>query len=371
MIGIPIMRRADLRVLVVALMLVASAAACRRQSTQNADAEPSTLATPVIAAPVQVGSIRSVVHAAGSVTVPPDAEFLPTTRESSTILEMPRAEGEMVATGEVLVRLDIPSATQNVTRQRAELARAEAQLENANITLNRTRDVVERGLVPRRDLELAEQGLVAAKTDVARAQAALAAAEADAAGALIRAPFPGVVVRRFHNPGDALTGISTEPILRFVDTSRLEITVTMAAEDGGRIAAGATARVALVGDGPPIQLVVASTARAGTGTDVTARLTFVEAPALDVDTPVQVDIDADERTNALFVPAEAVIREGESQAVYIVRGDRAERRPVKTGLADATRIEIIDGVSRGELVITQGHIGLPDDAVISADVGSR
>jgi RND family efflux transporter MFP subunit len=364
------MRRPLLYLLLSACVL-APLGGCRRQAPQDAETEEASLITPVVARPVQVGAIRSVVRASGAVTAPPDAEFLATITEGATIVEMPRAVGEMAATGDVLVRLDIPAATQAVTRQQAEVARARADFENARIAVARTRDVVERGLVARRDLEIAEQELVEAQGAMSRAQAALAAAEAAAGRAQIRAPFPGIIVQRFHNPGDALAGISSDPILRLVDTSRLEVTATTNAEDGGRVAEGATARVGLVTGGPPIGLVVASKDRSGSGTDVRVRLTFTTPHMLALETPVQIDIDAEERPNAVFVPAEALVREGESQVVFVVNGDRAQRRPVTTGLADDVRIEITSGVTPGELVITDGHLGLPDGARISIETAPQ
>jgi RND family efflux transporter MFP subunit len=353
--------------LVLALALSLALGACGRQAAQEAGTDEATLITPVVARPVQVGAIRSVVRASGAVTAPADAEYLATVTEGATIVEMPRAVGDTVATGDLLVRLDIPAATQAVTRQQAEVARARADFENARIAAARTRDVVERGLVARRDLEIAEQELNEAEGAMARAQAALAAAEAAAGRALVRAPFPGTIVQRFHNPGDALPGIRSDPILRLVDTSRLEITATTTAEDGARVAEGATARVGLVTGGAPIGLVVASKGTTGSGSDVLVRLTFTTPHMLALETPVQVDIDAEERPNAVFVPAEALVREGESQVVFVVNGDQAQRRPVTTGLSDDARVEITSGVTAGDLVITSGHLGLPDGARVSIE----
>jgi multidrug efflux pump subunit AcrA (membrane-fusion protein) len=86
---------------------------------------------------------------------------------------------------------------------------------------------------------------------------------------------------------------------------------------------------------------------------------------LPVDTPVEIDIDAEERTGVVLVPAEALIRQGGAVTVLIANGSRAERRPVTTGLEDAQNVEITSGVRAGELVITRGHVGLADGAAIS------
>lgn len=95
---------------------------------------------------------------------------------------------------------------------------------------------------------------------------------------------------------------------------------------------------------------------------------LVDSAQLPVDSPVQLDIDAEERTDAVLVPAEALVREGGQATVLIAAGSRAERRVVTTGLEVGARVEVTSGVRAGELVITRGHIGLDDGAAISVAV---
>jgi hypothetical protein len=106
----------------------------------------------------------------------------------------------------------------------------------------------------------------------------------------------------------------------------------------------------------------ASAANADT---VAFRLVFAEPSTLAVDMPVQLDIDAEERTDTVLVPTEALVRDGNEAAVFVAADSRAERRRVKTGIEDAARTEITEGVRAGELVITRGHVGLSDGAAIT------
>jgi hypothetical protein len=57
--------------------------------------------------------------------------------------------------------------------------------------------------------------------------------------------------------------------------------------------------------------------------------------------------------------------------VMVAAGDRAARRPVTTGIATDAGVEVTSGLRAGELVITQGHIGLADGAAISVAVSDR
>ena len=101
------------------------------------------------------------------------------------------------------------------------------------------------------------------------------------------------------------------------------------------------------------------------------RLVFADAPAIAVDTPVEVDIDAEERTDVVFVTAEAIVGSGANAAVYVAVGNQAQRRTVTTGISDDERVEITSGVEAGDLVITRGQTNLPDGATISVDLGAR
>jgi multidrug efflux pump subunit AcrA (membrane-fusion protein) len=106
----------------------------------------------------------------------------------------------------------------------------------------------------------------------------------------------------------------------------------------------------------------------GTAT-IPVRLVFAGQGNLAAGMPVQVDIDAEQHTNAVLIPARALVREGEETAVFVAMGDKAQRRPVQVGLTDGTNIEILSGVKAGDMVIVDGQAGLPDEAKITIDTG--
>jgi RND family efflux transporter MFP subunit len=325
---------------------------------------------PVTARPAEIGSLRAVIHSTGIVTPAQGAEFLVVPPETTRILDVTKAEGDQVASGDVLVRFEAASANANVARQRAELAGAQALDENARIAQQRIRDFVERGLVARQEIDRADRELADAQAGVARAQSALAAAEAAAARAIVRAPFAGVVANRFKNPGDMAS--SADAVLRIVDPRRLEVTATVPSADVPRVVAGASARLVGGGDAGIIRLAVIG--RAGNidaqSGNAPVRLTFVEPPAVRVDAAVEVDIDAEERLGAVFVPAEAVVRSGRDAALFIAAGNTAERRAVTLGVETDERVEITSGLKAGELVVTRGQAALEDGAAISVDRGN-
>ena len=73
----------------------------------------------------------------------------------------------------------------------------------------------------------------------------------------------------------------------------------------------------------------------------------------------------------MIVPAAALVREGEETAVFVVMGDKAQRRPVQAGLTDGSDLEIVSGVKAGEMVIVEGQNGLPDGAKVTIETDNE
>ena len=347
----------------MAIALAIVTAACRRGAPPPAERQETI--TPVAATPAQKAAIRAVIHASGVVVPAQGGEFLVLAPEPARVIDVMKNVGDPVKTGDELARFDLPSATQAVARLTAELASAQAQAENARINQERVRGFVERGLVARRDLDVADRELADAQSALERSRTALNAAQAGASRGSVRAPFEGIVASRTHNPGDMILS-STDPILRVINPQRLEIVASIPRADQSRVVTGASARVAAAGT-EPVQLTVAGRVTDHELADaaVPFRLVFAGPTTLAVDTPVQLDIDAEERADTVLVPAEALIRDRGEVAVFVAVDSRAERRVVKTGIEDAARVEITAGLRPGELVITRGHIGLADGAAIT------
>jgi membrane fusion protein (multidrug efflux system) len=155
--------------------------------------------------------------------------------------------------------------------------------------------------------------------------------------------------------------------LRLVDPRRLDVVASVPEADISRVVPGASARIAGPAGADPIRLTVVRREVEGVGPDGTMpfRLVFSEPSPLTVDARVEIDIDAEERANAVLIPVEAVLRQGTEAAVMVANGSRAERRVVTLGIEDVQRVEVTSGLRAGELVITRGQLGLADGAAIS------
>jgi cobalt-zinc-cadmium efflux system membrane fusion protein len=359
--------KAGMKARLYILAFAALAGACSRAPESRPVIEPDRV--PVAAQLVSTGALRAVVQASGLVVPAEGAEFLLIAPEPARLVEVMKAVGDPVTSGEPLVRFELAGATSDLARQHADLAAAQARVERARAGLDRARDLVDRGLIPRVERDAAERELADAQDGFQRASTGLRNAEAAVGRSVVRAPFTGVVAARLHNPGDVVQPAATDPLLRIVDPARVEILATFERVDAARVLQGATARIPHPQDGSSIPLTVAARPAIPTSAGMVQVRLVPSAPVpIAVDTPVAVEIDAEERTNVVFVQPEWVVRRRDESVVMVAVGDTASRRIVTTGITTEAGVEITSGLKPGDLVITQGHVGLEDGAPISVVV---
>src|SRR5262249_20595979 len=128
----------------------------------------------------------------------------------------------------------------------------------ATDNVTRLRDLFERGVAARKEVQDAEKDLADAQAALAQADAGRVAAERLASRSTVTAAFNGIVAKRMHNPGDLVDATASDAILRVIDPARLEVDASVPIPDLSRIVVGSTARVILPGDQPAIPMKVAS-----------------------------------------------------------------------------------------------------------------
>ncbi len=350
-------------------LLIAAWLACAGCGHQAADEVESETIVPVSVEPAATGSIRGSISVTGTITAAPEAEQIVIAPQAARILEIPKAEGDRVAAGDVLVRFELPALAADVAAKHADVARQQARLENARAAQTRVHDLFDRGVAARKEVEDADRELLDTQASLTEAQATLSAAETSATLATIRARFSGVVAKRYHNAGEMVEASAADPIIRIVDPKRLEVTANVPIRDVARIVVGAAGRLHNpAGDDEIALRVVSRPAAIDPGTAAAPiRLSFAAANVAPVGTPVQVRIDTEEHKNVVLVPAASVVREAGETAVVVAHGEKAERRVVTVGLEDEVHVEIKSGVKPGDKVIVKGQAGLPDGARITTE----
>jgi RND family efflux transporter MFP subunit len=338
---------------------------CRGHAVEEVE---TTAAAAVTVQKVAPQTVEGIVAAAGTVAAAPGADWTITAPEAARIIEMPKAEGDPVKPGDLLVRFEIPSIASDLATHRAEGEQAQARVENAQASVDRLTTLVQHGVAAQKELEDARRELAEAKAALAQAQSTLQNATVLESRTVVRARFPGVVARRAHNPGDMVDASASDVVLRIVDPARLQVVAAIAIADVRRVAAGNRARILMPGtdDSEEGRVLTKPAAVDPAGVSAPVRIAFKEQTRLPVGTPVRVEIVSEEHTNALAVPIEAVVHEEDATYVMIAGSDnKAHRRKVVLGLTTPKLAEVTQGLKAGDPVIVQGQQGLPDGAAIN------
>ena len=100
---------------------------------------------------------------------------------------------------------------------------------------------------------------------------------------------------------------------------------------------------------------------AGVAVTTDALATYWNPAGLAMTQTVDVRIQVSERTSALVIPRGAVSIDGDKRYVFRVENRRLQRIPVTVGISNPTKIEILSGLSEGDVVALPGNVALKQD----------
>lgn len=319
--------------------------------------EPQTIETPpsrpIAGSRITVRDtlVPAVVELAG--TANPIQEATLSTRVMATVASVLVQEGDRVAAGALLARLDTRDLDARRAQVEAGLAEALAMEQDAEAMARRFRALFADSAATRVQLEQAETGLVRAQSAVRTARAGATELAAVASYAEIRAPFAGVVSRRFVDPG--AMAAPGAPLLLVEDHSRLRIEVTGSPTVFSGLSRGTTVEVLV--EGRLVRGEVEAVVRGEAGNMVRANVVVANADrALVAGSAATVMVPQGARS-VLVVPAGSLVRQGDLVGVDLVVADQAERRWVRIGrtLSDGL-VEVLSGVAAGDLVMVRDSL---------------
>jgi RND family efflux transporter MFP subunit len=372
--------------IVLGVLVVGGAAGAWLWSRREPVAE---VRTTVVQAQTGAGAAAgAVLNASGYVTARRRATV--SSKVTGKVLEVFVEEGKAVRRGQVLARLDDSQIRAGLAVAEAQLAAAEraaaedeARLREAELTMNRGRELVKAQVISRAELDAAEAqvatikariALAGQQVEVARTQ--VRARRTDLADMVVRAPFDGVAISKDAQPGEMISpvsaggGFTRTGICTLVDMSSLEIEVDVSENYINRVEPGQPVEAVLNAykdwriPGHVITTVPSADRQKAT---VRVRIGFDALdPRILPDMGVSVafleqarPVEAAPRPRIL-VPAAAVRTSGGTPVVFVVTDERVERRAVTTGLEDSGQVEIASGLNAGERVVVEGPDTLAD-----------
>ncbi|MBB5015467.1 efflux RND transporter periplasmic adaptor subunit [Rehaibacterium terrae] len=264
------------------------------------------------------------------------------------------SDGDRVKAGALLFSLD-------AALLRAEVNEAAANLERSRRAYERARELVGRQLLSRADFDAAKAGF-----DVDRARLASARARLDKM--TIRAPFDGVVGLRQVSPGD-FVGVG-QALVNLVRLDPMLVDFRLPEVHLGRIVAGQTVKLTV--DAWPGREFAGTVSAVDPQIDIDGRSALVRARVGNQDGALRPGLFARvalvlaRRAEALVVPEQAIWPVGDKRHVFRVEDGVAKLVEVRTGQRLPGLVEIVSGLSAGDVVVTAGQLKLRDGAQVVA-----
>jgi membrane fusion protein (multidrug efflux system) len=296
---------------------------------------------------VTATTLRDDVNAAG--TIRSNEAIVVRPEVAGRITRLNFGDGQAVKKGQVLVEFDSTVNQAEVQQAKAELSIAQANFER-NDELARQKFISVRA----RDESAANVQVLEAK--LALAQARLSKLE-------IKAPFSGIVGMRTVSVGDYVK--DGADLVNLEDISSVKVDFRVPEKFTDRVGKGQEFEAIV--DALPDKPFRARVDAIDPQVDSSGRSALLRGRIANPDGKLKpgmfarVRLTLAERKDALIVPEEAIVPQGGKSAVWKIVDGKAVRTEVKTGMRRDAKVEIVEGLKLGDIVVTAGQIRLARD----------
>ncbi len=330
---------------------------------------------PVKVVALTPGELRVVVNATTTSTIKSETEVTLSAQRTGRVVMLPVKEGDIVKKGALIARLDL---TEESVQSESVLAQSKATYEEAEKSLKRVEDLFNKGMVAQQDLDAARRAYEVAKSQY---QAATADADVKRDYSVLRAPFDGVIARKYTEVGELL--LPGKQIVTVVNPDRIYVLATIDEVDVGRLRLGQPVAVTVDAfPGEKFQGKVRRISPIVSGGKLETRTADVWIYFNNHQTKIKPGMSADVEilistlAAVLSVPSQAVVERDGKKQVYVFDGRSispgskavAKMKSVEVGETNWSFTEITKGLTAGECVITTPEAeGLKDGAKVKVE----
>jgi len=358
-------------------MVIAAGAAC----SKKADTKPVEVGQPPVAvtvAPVVQADLQESVDVVGTL----EAKFVSEVKSEVTgvVTEVYVTEWVPVRRGAKLARLDTRETEAGIEALKAAEAQARVGENRAKREYERALQLKEYGLITPQALDDAKTAVESAEAAMVSARAQIRSAETRLSKSFITSPMDGVVALRGISVGDRVENMGgNSPMFRIVDNRILDLTVSVPSSRLSSVRVGQA--VEFSSETLPGRTFTGRVMFINPAIDPASRSAKVIAEVSNADGQlkggafVKGRIVTGQRTGVLQVRKEALVNwnlDTRQAEVFVVAGDKAEKRAVTTGTGNGVSVEVLSGVQAGDQVVTRGAFALRggDRVVVSKGEGA-
>ncbi|MBX7275911.1 efflux RND transporter periplasmic adaptor subunit [Pseudomonas sp. M5A4_2d] len=334
--------------------------------------KPPSPGEPVAVVPVALQDVPVYIDALGTVT--PTRSVTVVTQVDGILSSVAFKEGQHVSKGQVIARIDDRALKAQLAVAKGTLAHDQAVLSNAQRDLARYRDLVKAGSTSQQTLDTQASLVQQQQGTVAADQGNVQNLDVQLSYCTITSPVDGVVGLRLVDPGNYVTTASTTGIVVITQMNPATVVFAVPEDDLGAInqALAHGSVTVLAYDRNKKSLLATGTLLAldnqvdtSTGT-IKVKAQFDDSgTALFPNQFVNARLKADTLRQIAVVPTRAIQHGSKGDFVFVINGNKASLRTIKTGPSTGDVSAVLDnGVKAGEQVITEGADKLDDGSAV-------
>ena len=343
------------------IALAGFAIACGPEEERTAE----TPARPAVVIPVTIRDFEEQIVASGELRAKHQADVA--AQVSGEITQIRADEGDAVADGEVVLEIDPERRNLDLEVARAGVAEAEASVAERKREVRRVSALAGSRIAAESQLDQAQTGLETAQSRLRGAKAQLGTAQRAVRDASVRARFDGHIARRWVDRGEFVA--AGQKLFELVSLDPIEVEFYLPEADTSRVKLGDPIEV---GVAPyPDEVFPATVAVISPTIDPRTRTLRVKAlidngdGRLSPGSFARAHLGVARHEGVVTVPEEAVLQRADGAVVFrVVAENRVERIVVGTGVIREGWVEIVEGLSPGDAVVSRGHSELVDGAVV-------
>jgi membrane fusion protein (multidrug efflux system) len=271
-------------------------------------------------------------------------------------------KGDKVQAGQALGEIEVPELLADLTKYQAELKVAEIDASRLNSARDKAPD-----LVTPQSVDDAKGKFEIAKANIERVETLLRYSK-------LTAPFSGVVTMRYVDAGafiPAATGGSaaSAAVLTVMDFQTVRAQVGVPELEAPLVRVGQPVKVSV--EGLPGKVFEGQVTRQSFALDDASKTMLVEADLPNADLTLRpgmyamIKVGVEKHTNALLIPAEALVMEKANAFTFVADGGKARKTAVKIGFNDGAKVEVLNGLTENESVILVGKMALADKQAVN------
>ncbi len=326
----------------------------------EAGGSKSARATPVTTVTARVETLQETARGIGSLQAVAEVEIR---AEVAGVVEQIRfEEGQRVARGDLLLRLDDEELQRQRAARQAALKSARADLTNAAWNLERLRRLREQGVAATEEFKDARDRHQALQARVEQLAAEVQVVAEQIEDTRVRAPRAGRMTRQLVDVGDFVD--AGDQLTYLYTTDPLEVAFWLPEEHAGQIRPGL--RVLATSAAYPDREFDGEVVFVGPVVDPASRRFRVKAHVANPDRSlkpgafVQAEVVTATHADRPVVPEECLVSLRTGYVVFVVEGNRARRRDIEIDLRAPGRVAVAAGIRPGDEVVRTGHMRLQD-----------